>query len=220
MTRIPDDLFDPDKAAEVAFILLDKMRRSNGEVAKVSFIRWIYLAERLSYELHGEPLTGDTPFSMRHGPVLSKTLEMIEAPSATNSLWNKVVKVEKRGECDYLKIRNDAPYTDVSDLQALSDSEIGMVEEVFERFDKMNAKNLEATNYAEWKWKPGQGSNPIEMEVFFQQSGILLSKPLHLLSRCRLGKMSRQFSTLTLLPEKCLPAESVIDDVLSTSTLD
>ncbi|MCD9125406.1 Panacea domain-containing protein [Luteimonas fraxinea] len=193
MTTISGNLFDPAKAAEVAFVLLDKVRQSRGEATKVRFMKWIYLAERLSYERYGEPLTGDMLFSMKHGPVLSKTLRMIEAPSANsagNDIWNAVVEVEKHGARDYLKIREDAPYTRTSDLRALSDSEIDLVEEVFKRFGRMNATELETflhkrENCAEWHWKEGDGSNPIEMEELFPAIGYTAEQTVALVEQMR-----------------------------------
>ena len=37
----------------------------------------MYLAERESLARYGEPITGDVLVSMKHGPVLSKTLDHI-----------------------------------------------------------------------------------------------------------------------------------------------
>lgn len=215
MTKISGNLFDPAKAAEVAFIFLDKVRQSRGEVTKVRFMKWIYLAERLSYERYGEPLTGDALFSMKHGPVLSKTLRMIEASgvnSPSSRIWNSVVEVEKHHKRHYLKIRDGAPYRHTSDLRALSDSEIDLVEEVFGRFGRMSAKELETflhkpENCSEWQWKEGDGSNPIEMEKLFPAIGYTVEQTAALVEQMQAREaLEEAFPRRTYVAEGAAPS--------------
>ena len=43
----------------------------------LSLTKMLYLAERESFKQYAEPLTGDTLVSMKHGPVLSNTLDLM-----------------------------------------------------------------------------------------------------------------------------------------------
>ena len=51
--------------------------RAGGAIEVLKLMKLMYLAERESLAKYGEPITGDVLVSMKHGPVLSKTLDHI-----------------------------------------------------------------------------------------------------------------------------------------------
>ena len=67
-------MYNERRAAEAAAYLL---YRAGGTLPVLKLMKLLYLAERLSLQRHGEPLTGDRLVSMPHGPVLSITYTLI-----------------------------------------------------------------------------------------------------------------------------------------------
>ena len=63
-------MYDERRAAEAAAYLL---HRAGGTMPIDKLMALLYLAERLSLQRYGEPLTGDRLVSMPHGPVLAET---------------------------------------------------------------------------------------------------------------------------------------------------
>ena len=51
--------------------------RGGGSLPLIKLVKLLYLAERLSLQRYGEPITGDKLVSMPHGPVLSMTYDHI-----------------------------------------------------------------------------------------------------------------------------------------------
>lgn len=172
MTQVSSLSFDEAKAAQVAFFFLSKAKGFGMHITKLRFIKWVYLAERMAYQKFGEPLVGDQMFSMRHGPVLSKTLYLIEDQKKAKDVqgyWSSVVNIEKSHKHQYISIASQCPYKKFDDLRALSDAEIELLEEVWQKYGRMNAQKLETILhdpqlFPEWKWNEGEGSNSIELE--------------------------------------------------------
>jgi len=181
MTQPEADKFDEKKAAEVAFFFLSKARASGKTVTKLRLVKWVYLAERLSYERYGEPLTGDRLFSMMHGPVPSSTLYLIETPTKVSSRsghWASVVQVtvDKGNHHQYLNLADQCGYKTTDDLLALSDSEVEILEDTWDSYGNISAKALEKLlhnprQFPEWEWHPGNRSNPIHLERLLKVLG-------------------------------------------------
>jgi len=172
MTQLSRASFSETKASEVALYFLLRAREHDRSVTKLRLIKWMYLAERMSYEQFGEPLTGDTLCSMQHGPVPSTTLYLVERPhvvTGSNGAWKSVVNVVREKNHEYLNIRSDCQYESTDDLRHLSDAEVELLDEVWLKFGKMSSKKLETYLHdpektPEWQWAPGDKSNPIELE--------------------------------------------------------
>ncbi len=179
MTQVSLSGFDEAKAAQVAFFFLSKAKESGKHITKLRFIKWVYLAERLAYQKLGEPLVGDRMCSMRHGPVLSNILYIIENPQKAKGVqgyWDSVVNIEKIHTRQYLSISNQCSFKKTDDLRALSDAQIDLLETVWKKYGKMNSKELEtilhnSEIFPEWQWNEGDGSNPIELESLFSILG-------------------------------------------------
>ena len=181
MTQISPSLYDEKKASEVAFYFLMRARALGGSVTKLRLLKWMYLAERLAYQQFGEPLTGDVLTSMQHGPVPDTTRKHIERPAAVaarNGSWESVVAVEDgpKHKHQYVSIRPSCGYVTADDLRQLSDAEVEMLDEVWMHFGKWNSGQLEKylhdrRHTPEWKWAPGDKSNPIELETLLGAVG-------------------------------------------------
>ena len=82
--------FNEKKTAQAVTVFLKKNGR---EMSYMKLIKLLYLVDRQALRLWERPLTGDIYFSMKHGPVLSNVLDIInngEDPD-DNSYWYKYI---------------------------------------------------------------------------------------------------------------------------------
>ena len=77
-------LFNERKAAQVAAFFLLKASQRDSNITILKLMKLMYLAERKSYQVYGEPIIGDALVSMPNGPVLSSTLDLINFGSTKN----------------------------------------------------------------------------------------------------------------------------------------
>ena len=67
--------YDEIKATQVAAYFLSKF---NNRISKLKLMKLMYIADRESFRICGEPITYDAYCSMPHGPVLSKTYDIMK----------------------------------------------------------------------------------------------------------------------------------------------
>lgn len=200
MTQLSDSSYDEVKAAQVAFYFLSKAQKHGKHITKLKFIKWMYLSERMSYQKFGDPLFGDTLASIKHGPVPSKTLCLIEKPSKlanAGEAWKNVVHVDSANKHQYLTITDSCPYNSIDDLTSLSDAEVDLLDHVWEKYGRMSAKALETylhnPNFCpEWKWIDGDRTNSIELETLFQSLGYNLEQTSTLIERLQTHENTNQ----------------------------
>lgn len=178
MTQLSLNHFDVKKAGQVVFYFLKKSTEKGMHVTKLRLIKWLYLAERASYEEFGEPLTGDKLGALRHGPAPSETLGLIEGTSRAfpQDLWSDLIQVDRSHHHQYVSIAANCPYKSTEDLDRFSEAEIDLLEHTWKRYGKWSAKQLEThlhdTNiFPEWNWKKGDGTNWIEIETILASVG-------------------------------------------------
>lgn len=68
-------MFTGETIAQMAAYFMDKEEERQMEVLKL--IKLLYLADRESVDRYGEPISFDKMVRMVHGPVLSRTLNLI-----------------------------------------------------------------------------------------------------------------------------------------------
>jgi len=78
------------------------MKKYGGTLNYMKLIKLLYLANRVSFERHGEPIVPDTYVSMKHGPVLSCVLDSITNADQEGSFWSTHIGVTQ-GACVSLK---------------------------------------------------------------------------------------------------------------------
>jgi|SRR5580704_5374489 hypothetical protein len=104
------------------------LKRAEGKLNYMVLLKFLYLADRESLLKWGMPITGDEYLSMRWGPVLSKTHDLIteEFPEEeeASSFWKNHIAREKYD----VVLRND-PGND-----ELSDADEKLIAYIFERF--------------------------------------------------------------------------------------
>lgn len=175
-------LFDERRAAEAAAFLLF---RAGGRLPLIKLVKLMYLAERLSLQRYGEPLTGDRLVAMTHGPVLSMTYDHINGalPSVEGG-WETWI-ADRAGHVvalrDASKIRSPE-----QDLLRLSDSDVEVLGEVWEQFGHWDRWDLVKYTHSdacpEWE-DPDGSSRPISYESLFTKLGYTAEQASSLVKR-------------------------------------
>lgn len=162
--------FNERKAAQAAAYLL---YRGGGRLPVIKLVKLLYLAERLSLQRYGEPLTGDRLVSMPHGPVLSLTYGLIQgAYSPSEGGWDAWV-ADRSGHdvelADSSMIRSPE-----QDLTALSDSDLEVLAETWTSFGHWEKFKLRDYTHSgacpEWR-DPAGSSAPIGYAELLRATG-------------------------------------------------
>jgi uncharacterized phage-associated protein len=165
-------LFSEHRAAQVAAYFLIRATDRKSNISLLKLMKLMYLAERLSYERFCCPIIGDALVSMPHGPVLSRTLDLMNFGSSTeNGEWDSFV-AEKDGR--YMSLNGHQGLT-IDDLRELSESDIEVLDSIWGRFGKLSALQLReythnSDNCPEWQ-DPDGSSVPIKLETLLEKLG-------------------------------------------------
>jgi uncharacterized phage-associated protein len=155
------NLFNEKKVAQCAAYFL---ARAGKPLSVLKLTKLLYLAERRSFEKFGEPMTGDNPVSMPHGPVLSTTYDhMNGALPSVEGGWESWI-ADREGHL--LDLRSRAQVHVPDSFLELSDADIEVLEETWQRFGRMDQWELRDWTHANCpEWHDPQGSsNPIAPE--------------------------------------------------------
>jgi uncharacterized phage-associated protein len=140
--------FREDKTTQAAAILLEL---SGGRMNYMKLIKLLYLVDRTALSSWGQPVSFDLYVSMNQGPVLSRTLDLINEgrrPGHT-SYWNEHISSPQG-----YSVRLIHP----TDADKLSDAEVDLIHEVYEQFghmDKWDLVDLLHRELGEWKHPHG-----------------------------------------------------------------
>lgn len=167
-------LFNERKAAQVAAFFLFKASQRRANITILKLMKLMYLAERSSYKQYGEPIIGDALVSMPNGPVLSKTLDLIDFGAQVNidGGWDSMI-AERSGRDMALKSSELIKSED--DLRELSESDLEVLQSIWSEFGNKSAIWLRnythnAANCPEWE-DPDGSSIPIKLEKLFEFFG-------------------------------------------------
>lgn len=155
--------FRERKTTQAAAILIEL---EAGTINYMKLIKLLYLIDRKALTEWGQPVTFDAYVSMNQGPVLSRTLELINEgmrPGDT-SYWNEHISIIGRYHVQLEK----AVATD-----ELSDAEIDLIKEVYEQYGHIPKWELvDWMHGALREWQDPQGSClPIEYGNILQAVG-------------------------------------------------
>lgn len=155
------NLFNEKKAAQAAAYFLF---RAGQPLSILKLTKLLYLAERGSLEKFGEPMIGDHPVSMPHGPVLSTTLDHMNGMLASGEGgWDSWI-ADRQGH--FLDLRDPQRVHSEADLLELSDADVEVLADVWSRFGGMDQWALrEWTHEHCVEWSDPEGSSiPIAPE--------------------------------------------------------
>ena len=151
--------FQEDRATQVAARLT---KLGGGTINHVKLIKLMYLVERTALVKHGRLVTFDWLISMRHGPVLSATLNCINDSVAPNeserSYWHRYISARENNEVSLVA----EPLTD-----ALSPAEVAIIDDTHARYGWMETWALVDwchQHLPEWQ-DPGSSRLPIDLRA-------------------------------------------------------
>ena len=162
--------FNERKAAQAAAFLLHS---GGGRLPVLKLVKLLYLAERLSLQRYGEPLTGDRLVSMPHGPVLSLTYGLIQgAGDPCEGGWD--TWVADRSDHDLELADKSMIRSPEQDLTALSDSDLEVLGETWVQFGHWDKYRLRDYTHSgacpEWR-DPNGSSEPIRYATLLVAAG-------------------------------------------------
>ncbi len=144
--------FKEAKTAQAAALLL---QLAGGQMSYMKLIKLLYLADRRALVTWGRPVTCDRWVSMKNGPVLSNTLNLIKKhpPGEWRQLVSKATDYEVR-----LKVA-EPPH------DRLSEAEVKLLKQVHRKFGHVAKWDLVDIVHTLPEWRdPGQSMFPINPE--------------------------------------------------------
>jgi uncharacterized phage-associated protein len=139
------------------------VRLNGSPINKMKLIKLLYLVDREALIHGGAPLTGDQPYAMKFGPVLSTTLDHLNYGDPLDPFWDEHIQEANHS----VRVERD-PGDD-----ELSKQDHKLIVEVFERF-----KGLTQFELAEWchqnlpEWSdPGSTAARISFESILEAAG-------------------------------------------------
>lgn len=131
-------------------------KKQGGTINVLKLMKLLYLSDRESMSRTGMPITFDGMVSMPHGPVLSRTLNMLsgQTDEGTADLWEEWISDKESHKVNV--IRN----AERADLDELSDSDIESMEKVWADFGRMGGFALRDWTHAHCpEWQDPNGSS-------------------------------------------------------------
>lgn len=155
-------MFNEEKTAQMAAYLLGK---SGGRMRYIKLLKLLYLTDREAMRQTGDSMTHDRFFSMKNGPVLSRTLDLL-AGKRRSAKWSELV-----GKSFYkAELARDIK---IDDLDELSPLNMQIMDQIYEQFGNMHWGALcdwTHEHCGEWV-NPGKSNNPITPGDIFKALG-------------------------------------------------
>src|SRR3954462_13905501 len=154
--------FREDKATQAAALLLTW---AGGRMNYMKLIKLLYLADRTALLRWGRPISFARPLSMKHGPVLSEVLDLINEGSlpGESSTWRETISVPAEYE---VRLIADCPADDLSDMEE------DVLAEVFETYGQHAPFALvDILHQTLPEWTPTDGAVPIRYRDILLREG-------------------------------------------------
>jgi len=152
-------IFDEKKTAQAAAHLL---KLHGGTMNYMVLIKLLYLADRTTLVETGNPITGDKMFSMPHGPVLSRVLDLISMGKEDSRPWYEYISEPKR-KYNVSLVQKDP------DADELSAYEIMVLEDIHHKCGSLSKWDLRDFTHTLPEWKdPGGSSIPMLPEEILE----------------------------------------------------
>lgn len=155
--------FREDKTTQAAARLL---RAKGGRMPYISLLKLLYFADRRALAELGRPISHDLFVSMPHGPVLSRTLDLItaEPDRGAESYWRKYISEPENYE---VRLLHDAPN------DQLSPAEETILDAVFQELGHLPKWQLVERSHQLPEWRDPHGSSvPIDLRAILMEQGV------------------------------------------------
>lgn len=129
-------------------------------------MKLLYLSERSSIETFGLPIICDKIIAMRNGPVLSKTLDIINIGSENKNYWSQFIS-DRQGHNISIK-------SDTNSLSNLTSNDKQILNEIWAKFGQKSQWELvdyTHTYCPEWT-DPGHSTQIIKYSKLFNTIGL------------------------------------------------
>lgn len=152
-------MFDERKTAQMAAYFLI---RRGGSMSHLKLIKLLYLADREALSRFDAPISGDKASALPHGPILSKTLDLMNGfVRSVQSGWDDWIADRENHE-----VRLNRGGASIEELDELSPADIEVLDAVWQQFGRMSRWELRDYTHQhcrEWK-DPAGTSKPITVE--------------------------------------------------------
>jgi uncharacterized phage-associated protein len=152
-------LYDEKKATQVAAYFLTKF---NNRISKLKLMKLMYIADRESFRICGEPITYDDYCSMPHGPVLSKTYDIMKGDS-NQTYWDDFI--HQKNEKEIVLQKNPG-------IGKLNLEETDILESVYLQYGNYSASELRNLTHNFPEYVETKSSKPIQYQQIMQGIGI------------------------------------------------
>lgn len=156
--------YSQKKAAQVAAFFANA---EGGCINVLKLVKLIYLSDRGFMEACGAPILYDNFYSLDHGPVVSRTYDLIQGNVQESAEWDEWISARTGHEVAIIQpsARND--------LDELSDAEFEAMSAIWDRFGHLDQWQLCAWTHANCReWKDPHGSSlPFDYEDVFVALG-------------------------------------------------
>ncbi|EIV5803168.1 TPA: SocA family protein [Klebsiella aerogenes] len=172
-------MFCEERVAQIAAYLLSK---EGGRMAYLKLMKLMYLSDRESMNRYGEPLTGDLMVAMPHGPVLSKSLDLMKGAVRGEDGWNNWIT-----DADHYDLQSQKHEALREDFDELSDADLNVLDTVYHAFGHMNKWQIRDYTHdhcTEWS-DPNGGAFTINPDNVFRALGKSEEQVRHLSNRMR-----------------------------------
>lgn len=153
------------KVAQMAAFFLC---RRGGTMSYLKLMKLMYLADREAINRFNRPISDDSMVSMKHGPVLSRTLDLMKQRIQSDD-WSQWI-TKPTHEFD-LSLEIEVKDWDV--LDELSIADLSVLEAIWQEFGHLNRFQLRDYTHQhlpEWQ-DPGHSSQPIDAHKLLQALG-------------------------------------------------
>ncbi|MCQ4145634.1 Panacea domain-containing protein [Vogesella sp. AC12] len=160
-------MFDERKVAQAAAYFLD---RRGGRMSHLKLMKLLYLADREALRRYGMSISGDEYSSLPHGPVLTRTKELMDGYcKPVSGGWESWISDKENHE---VELRHEAN-RDL--LDELSNADIAVLNHIWSDFGKMTRWEIrdythDKRNVPEWE-DPNGSSRPIRLDAILRAVG-------------------------------------------------
>lgn len=133
--------FDTTKVVQAAEVLI---KAHEGRISRLRLLKLLYIADREALRETLRPITGDRVVAMDHGPVLTRTYDLVKSQSPDSDLWNRHIKCSGPQDLELVETAGNGK---------LSKYEMEKLNDVSERHRRMNDYDIaiETHEFAEWR---------------------------------------------------------------------
>jgi uncharacterized phage-associated protein len=142
-------LFKFDKALHAAAHLL--ARENSKEMSYLRLLKILYLADRETVRHTGRPIVGGPVAAMRHGPVLSSMLDLINGKHSRSLDWAKFIHLDEYR----VHLQRDPGQGSLSQFEIHT---LDAIAEKFRSFDDWKLVDYTHQHCREWQWNKPSGT--------------------------------------------------------------